>query len=73
MNDKELSLMAENVDLFLIELVNKYRLSPLSASSVILARCLIMVKAVHAEEDFSIILAKCQAELLDQPKENTIH
>lgn len=49
--------MAEDIDRFAIDLMEKYHMHPLSASSVIIGRLMFINSQVGCLEDFNILLS----------------
>lgn len=57
MNDNQLEKLTNEIDLFNLDLIEKYKTHPLNLSSIILARLVIMNNISGSGEDFKMILS----------------
>lgn len=70
MDDNKLEKIAYEIDDFLAELITKYELDALVASSIILARLTRMNVEVDGGEEFKNLMRKAMGETLER---NNIH
>jgi hypothetical protein len=62
MNDDTLIELASTVDNFLMNMILEYEIDPLSLSSVILARLVLMAQETECDDEFKRVLSIAQSK-----------
>ena len=73
MTDTEINQMAHEVDIFIMNLVKKYNLDPLSASGVVLARLIKFNTELEMGDNFISLMNVIVNEGVGKTEETAVH
>lgn len=73
MTDAEINQMAHEVDVFIMNLVKKYNLDPLSASGVVLARLIKFNTELEKGDNFISLMNVIVNEGVGKTEETAVH
>lgn len=71
--DDKFAIMAEDIDGFLAELGNTYKMSLITVSAVVLARLTVAAKTYKIEDELIQIMNRARLQLAEKNEETQVH